>query len=427
MPEAAIMGGKLVSVNFKGVVFMKKFSKRKMALMLACASFLTHGPKPSAFTKNQKIMAGVGGGLVLTIMVTTCILLADIFSYNGNFDLSKKGKAFRTNPILDIDVTNLKKDTLCRYLKELCEKADIKAGISVDDNQDSGWKQSAWEYIFVKNDQYKHSNMYDNIDVSDYQRGLLAKCIMIMYKNKDNELWNDVVKSNIINLSSHGGHCDWRFVSLIYSLYHSLLKFMHDKGLIKFNDPMEQKFAFFKEAIVDDLMPMALEYAKKKEPYSNEHVSIINKIMRGFEYLIGVPFTDIRNIELEYGKIAFTEMMKYENLIQVSHKMIDALDSEERKEILDLMNESKVSFKEFCKYTMKSKEQIKNMIKTINDAGDSSNELKKWVKGECSLGAWEIVENLIDNSYFDGLKKFWWGVAWVICCIKNGYLVPKGF
>lgn len=49
---------------------MKKFGKRKMALMLACASFLTHGPKSSALTKNQKITAGIvgalGGGAVLT-------------------------------------------------------------------------------------------------------------------------------------------------------------------------------------------------------------------------------------------------------------------------------------------------------------------------------------------------------------------------
>ena len=49
---------------------MKKFGKRKIALMLACASFLAHVPKSSSLTKNQKITAGIvgalGGGAVLT-------------------------------------------------------------------------------------------------------------------------------------------------------------------------------------------------------------------------------------------------------------------------------------------------------------------------------------------------------------------------
>ena len=49
---------------------MKKFGKRKIALMLACAPFLAHVPKSSSLTKNQKITAGVvgavlGGGAVL--------------------------------------------------------------------------------------------------------------------------------------------------------------------------------------------------------------------------------------------------------------------------------------------------------------------------------------------------------------------------
>ena len=57
------MGDKLVSVNFKGVIFMKKFRRKKLAFALACASIL--GGKSQAMDKNKpqsnQTLAAVGG------------------------------------------------------------------------------------------------------------------------------------------------------------------------------------------------------------------------------------------------------------------------------------------------------------------------------------------------------------------------------
>ena len=58
------MNDKLLHINFKGVIFMKKFRRKKLAFALACASIL--GGKSQAMDKNKpqsrQTLAAVGGG-----------------------------------------------------------------------------------------------------------------------------------------------------------------------------------------------------------------------------------------------------------------------------------------------------------------------------------------------------------------------------
>lgn len=455
---------------------MKKFGKRNIAATLAFASLLSHNPKSLALTKGQKTavaVAGVLGGSA--IVATACYLIFGKSkkpivenvtkegiqeelrklkikvdseylqkNYSGNFDLSEKGKMFISNPIFDTNTENVNADTLCQYLKELCEKTGIVKGIDLGtrpsdgeengggeyDNMDDGWQQSAWQYFFVENRNYANSNMYQDDGVSEYHRQLLAKCILIMYQHINDPKWQGIISSVIFNLSSHGGHCDWRTVSLIYSSYRFLLKFLHEEEISDPNvNPIDREFAFFKEAMVGDLVPMFLEYLRKKRIARNgqegnnpEYLQSVNNAILGFEFLIGIPVDGLCNRAKRRGGQAFDLMFKYENLAEVSHNMADSLN---KNKFFGLLNETSISFEEFCEYTMKTKKQIKEMLDKIwGDDDDVNKELREWVRGKLKLGAQQIVEKLVNIFYVDGLDKPW-GVAWILCCIKNGYLVPK--
>ena len=343
-----------------------------------------------------------------------------------HYELLDKGRVQITNPILDIDLEqvmaadnfNDSKIFGLARLSDLCQKYGITKGIEVDDGN-NGWDIPAYDYFFVDRGNYTHySHMYDRL--SDYHKKLLLQCIEIMYRNQNNEEWRDIVEACLTLMSSHGAHCAWRAEAIVNNVYSNLVKFLRDKGEILGND-LGGAFCELKEKLVGNVHA---DYIKNN-PDNNEPLDDINKIVKGMKYKFGMPGGD--EFYEDYAGDYFKNAMKADNLIKLSHAMLDKLESDKRA-LLMFNEELPISFEEYCKYTMKTPKQIKTILDKIGSYDtDEARELKSWIQNKKKLSFGYMSADVMevfgckDELVYD-LTKYNFGIRFLINLIKNDYL-----
>jgi hypothetical protein len=346
-----------------------------------------------------------------------------------HYDIGANGKNNINNPILDIDLeqvmatgnfNNSKIFGLAR-LYDLCYRYGITKGMPTGD-ENHGWDIPAYDYFFVnRGNDASYSCMYDRL--SNYHKALLLKCIEFMYnndKNDDSADWKKAAKECLVTMSLHGAHCPWRAEAIVNTVYSKLVKFLFDKGKILGND-LDGAFCELKEKLVGNVHD---DYIKNN-PDDGEPLDDINKIVKGMKYKFGMPGGD--RIYEGYAGDYFKNAMKADNLIKLSHEILNKLEQEERDSLM-FNDESPISFEEYCEYTMKTPAQIEEMLDKIWSYNtDEAKELKSWIqhKKELSLGYVfynvSVVFGYEDESVYD-LTKYYFGLKFLINLVKKDYL-----
>ena len=332
--------------------------------------------------------------------------------------LGEKGKIYIPNPVREMNIENVSKSVLKLHLKILCVDTHIDSGKDARDNQ-RGWKQSPWEYFFVKS--VRNSDMYEEID-NNY-KNLLAKCIEFMYKNKDkSQKWNEYKNMCIEQMALHGGHCEWRAVAIINTVYDILTNYLRESGKIKSDNAMDDVFCELKDKMVVDAMDNFL----KEHVNSHEPLDDVNDLVSGLRYRFNIPGGNVDDAGRRIVKKYIIKKM-VGSFIRLSHEILDKFEYDKRAELMyDDMNT--ISFEEYCEYTMKTPEQIEKMLDKIwTSDTDESNELKQWIKNKQEVKLGEVLFDLgeLFKGYEKGVvdeKDYSFGVRFLINCVKNDYL-----
>lgn len=397
------------------------------------SSIETDGIKEKNNQNNNEILDRPKGKTVNEIKESSLDDLKSKLSLLGSkkhYDIGANGKKTITNPILDIDLEqvmsagnfNDSKIFGLARLSDLCYRYGITKGMPTGD-ENHGWDIPAYEYFFVdRRDHANYSRMYDRL--SNYHKALLLKCIEFMYnndKNDDSADWKKAAKECLVTMSLHGAHCPWRAEAIVNTVYSKLVKFLFDKGKILGND-LDGAFCELKEKLVGNVHD---DYIKNN-PDDDEPLDDINKIVKGMKYKFGMPGGD------EYyerrAERYFEVAMKADNLIKLSHEILNKLEENERGKLM-FDDNLPISFEEYCEYTMKTPEQIEKILDKIwSSSGKEATELKLWIQGEKVLEFGEMSNNLVELFQYKGegcindLTQYCFGLRFLINLVQNDYL-----
>lgn len=337
-----------------------------------------------------------------------------------HYVLGDKGRIYLSNPVREMNLDGVNKDLLKWHLKILCVDARIDSGKDAGDNQ-SGWKQTPWEYFFVENSRVSNADMYEELDNDD--KKLLAKCIEFMYRNKDrSQKWIGYKNMCLGQMAVHGGHCEWRAEAITNTVFDMLTNFLRETGKIKSDNVMDDVFCELKDKMISDAKDNFLkEHVNSREPLLDA-----NKLVSGLRYWLNIPGGNKEKSEELFVKRYIEEKM-VNSFIRLSHDVLNKLEEYKRKELM-YGDSNDISFKEYCEYTMKTPDQIKKILNKVWASDDTDAEdLKGWIKGEKKLTLGDVFVNVCsvfgyeDEDVFD-LTKYYFGLRFLLNCVKNDYL-----
>ena len=138
-------------------------------------------------------------------------------------------------------------------------------------------------------------------------------------------------RNNLVALSAHGDHCSWRAVALVHQAYEALRKEIAQNHLNpKDNSNYDNESSLLneissnlKDAIVNETKNLYLkEHKNIKEPLydANEIASITRSILK----INNSPVSNSNRSTLELAMSYFNRVMAKNNLISLSHEIINS-------------------------------------------------------------------------------------------------------
>jgi hypothetical protein len=399
------------------------------------SSIETDGIKEKNNQNNNEILDRSKGKTVNEIKESSLDDLKSKLSLLGSkkhYVVGSNGKTNVSNPILDINLEqaivganinggNRRHTFGLARLSHLCQKYGYTRGCESDDDC-RGWEIPAYDYFFVHRENARYSNMY--FQLSDYHKELLLKCLEFMFDNDkkdDSDKWKNRVGICLNIMSHHGAHCSWRAEAIVNGVYSALLQFLHEEKNILGNN-LDVAFYDLKLRLVNNVQP----YYMKLHPDDHEPLDAINDIMKVMKHKFGMLGGE--KLHNNFADDYFKYAMKADNLIKLLYELANQLEEGPRKELM--CNEDlQISFEEYCKYTMKTPEQIEEILDKIWLSNtEDAKKLKLWIQGKERLDFESMSYHLAElfgwgnECCVSDLTRYCFGLRFLINLVQNDYL-----